>query len=65
MSTAVPEKPPVANGDTCEVVGGVHAGKRGVVQDLKTSRQGHVTITVAPADGPRFKTLARNVVRLG
>jgi len=40
---------------------GTHAGKSGVVQDCNTRRTGHVTITVALADGLRFKTLARNV----
>lgn len=49
------------NGDTCLVVGGTHKGKAGVVADLKTSRSGAVTITVAQANGDRFKTLAKNV----
>lgn len=52
----------IADGDTCEVVGGTHAGKSGVVRDIKTSKTGHLTITVVQADGERFKTLARNVV---
>jgi ribosomal protein S4E len=49
------------DGARCEVIGGIHAGKRGVVRDINTSRTGHVTITVEQADGERFKTLARNV----
>lgn len=32
------------------------------VPDMKTSKTGHVTITVVRADGQRFKTLAKNVV---
>jgi ribosomal protein S4E len=51
----------VADGDWCVVTGGTHKGKAGIVEDLKTSRTGHATITVRPADGVRFKTLARNV----
>ena len=50
------------NGDHCLVVGGTHAGRSGTVRDIKTSKTGHVTITVVPATGERFKTLARNVV---
>jgi ribosomal protein S4E len=51
----------VADGDYCVAVGGTHAGKSGVVQDKKTSKSGHVTITVSQDNGVRFKTLARNV----
>ena len=51
------------DGDRCEVVGGTHKGKSGTVTDIKTSKTGHVTITVVQKDGVRFKTLARNVVR--
>jgi ribosomal protein S4E len=50
------------DGAKCKVVGGTHAGKLGVVRDIKTSATGHVTITVVQADGERFKTLAKNVV---
>jgi ribosomal protein S4E len=53
----------VRNGDRCIVETGTHAGKSGVVQDRNTSKTGHVTITVAQADGARFKTLAKNVSR--
>jgi ribosomal protein S4E len=49
------------DGSKCKVVGGTHAGKSGVVRDVKTSPTGHVTITVVQATGERFKTLARNV----
>jgi ribosomal protein S4E len=52
----------VSDGDHCVVVGGTHAGRSGIVQDRKTSKTGHVTITVREAGGERFKTLARNVV---
>jgi len=46
----------------CRVVDGTHAGKSGIVRDMKTSKTGHVTITVVQADGERFKTMAKNVV---
>lgn len=49
------------DGDRCKVIGGVHVGKSGKVTDIKTSKTGHVTITVVQADGERFKTLAKNV----
>ena len=52
----------VSNEDRCRVVGGTHAGRSGIVQDRKTSKTGHVTITVREESGERFKTLARNVV---
>ncbi|MFL6736325.1 MAG: KOW motif-containing protein [Sphingomonas sp.] len=55
----------VRNGDQCTVVTGTHAGKSGIVEDLNTSKTGHVTITVRKDDGERFKTLARNVRRAG
>jgi ribosomal protein S4E len=50
----------VRNGDSCTVIAGTHAGKSGTVEDLKTSKTGHATITVRQADGVRFKTLAKN-----
>jgi ribosomal protein S4E len=50
------------DGATCKVTGGTHAGKSGTVTDIKTSKTGHVTITVVQRDGERFKTLAKNVV---
>ena len=52
----------VRNGDQCLVIGGTHAGCSGTVEDRKTSKTGHVTITVREANGERFKTLARNVI---
>jgi len=48
------------NGDSCIVVGGTHKGKSGTVQDLNTSKTGHITITVLQKNGVRFKTLAKN-----
>ena len=51
----------VVDGDYCQVVAGTHAGKSGVVEDKKVSKTGHLTITVRPENGIRFKTLARNV----
>lgn len=50
------------NGDQCTVVGGTHQGKSGIVQDLNTSKTGHITITVLLENGVRFKTLGKNVV---
>ncbi len=52
----------LSDGARCQVVGGTHAGKSGVVRDIKTGKTGHVSITVVQANGVRFKTLARNVV---
>jgi len=51
----------VKDGARCKVVGGTHNGKSGVIRDIKTSKTGHITITVVQADGERFKTLAKNV----
>jgi ribosomal protein S4E len=51
----------VTNGDNCEVIAGTHKGRRGTVEDMRTSKTGAVTITVREASGERFKTLARNV----
>lgn len=58
-----PDNPPkgLKDGAKCKVIGGVHAGKSGVVRDINTSKTGHLTITVVQSDGERFKTLARNV----
>jgi ribosomal protein S4E len=55
----------VRDGDRCDVVGGTHAGKSGVVRDVNTSKTGHVTITVVRSNGVKFKTLAKNVVVRG
>ena len=55
----------VRDGELCEVVRGTHKGKRGIVRDSRTSKTGHVTITVVQHDGERFKTLARNVTHIG
>lgn len=49
------------DGDRCTVVAGRHAGKEGIVRDVRTSPTGHVTITVVQPGGERFKTLARHV----
>lgn len=53
------------DGARCNVTGGVHAGKSGIVRDIKTSKTGHVTITVVQSNGERFKTLAKNVTLKG
>lgn len=49
------------NGDQCKVIGGTHTGKSGIVQDLNTSKTGHITITIVQKDGVRFKTLGKIV----
>jgi ribosomal protein S4E len=50
------------DGDQCKVVAGTHVGKFGTVRDIKTSKTGHITITVEQKNGVRFKTLGKNVV---
>lgn len=60
MKTKLPTEP--NDGEYCLVTGRTHAGKSGIVRDIKTSKSGHVTITVVPTSGERFKTLAKNVV---
>ena len=52
----------VNDGDFCEVIGGTHTGKSGIARDIKSSKSGHVTITIVQSNGERFKTLAKNVV---
>lgn len=58
-------KPPseLKDGAHCAVVGGVHVGKSGAVEDMKSSKTGAITITVRQKNGVRFKTLAKNVVQ--
>lgn len=51
----------IKDGDLCNVIGGTHKGKQGVIRDLNVSKTGHLTITVVQQDGVRFKTLAKNV----
>jgi ribosomal protein S4E len=60
MKTKTPEE--LKDGDQCTVVGGTHKGKSGTVHDIKTSKLGHISITVKQANGVRFKTLGRSVV---
>jgi ribosomal protein S4E len=50
------------DGDNCQVIGGTHKGKSGIVKDINTSKTGHITITVVQENGVRFKTLGRNVI---
>jgi ribosomal protein S4E len=57
--TTVADK--LTDGAQCKVPGGTHAGKSGVVRDIKTGKTGHVSITVVQVSGIRFKTLAKNV----
>ncbi len=59
MKSKAPGK--LRDGAHCQVIGGTHAGKSGVVRDIKTSKTGQVTITVVQRNGDRIKTLARNV----
>jgi ribosomal protein S4E len=54
----------VVDGAQCKVVDGVHAGKSGIIRDIKTGKTGYVSITVVQANGERFKTLAKNVLIL-
>lgn len=54
-------QPAVVDGAKCKVIGGVHTGKSGTIRDIKTSKTGHVTVTVVQSSGERFKTLAKNV----
>jgi ribosomal protein S4E len=63
----VPPKsdPKVKDGAGCEVVRGTHAGKSGVISDIKTGKTGYVSITVTQTNGVRFKTLAKNVTITG
>jgi len=58
------EKSPfmIVDGVQCKVINGVHAGKSGIVRDIKTGKTGHISITVVQSNGERFKTLAKNVV---
>jgi len=50
------------DGDLCRVIAGTHIGKCGTVTDIKTSKTGHITITVVQKSSVRFKTLGKNVV---
>ena len=59
MKSTKPSK--LVDGARCTVIGGTHKGKSGTVTDIKTSKTGHVTITVVQSNGERFKTLAKNV----
>ena len=53
------------DGDKCDVIGGTHKGKSGILRDVNTSKGGNVTVSVVQENGVRFKTLGRNVsVRL-
>ena len=58
----MPQPRKLTEGVFCHVVSGTHAGKSGTVHDIKTSKTGHVTITVKQKSGVRFKTLARNIM---
>ncbi len=59
MANKTPEE--LKDGDECTVINGTHKGKAGTVHDIKTSKTGHITITVKQENGVRFKTLGRNV----
>ncbi len=50
------------DGAQCEVIGGTHVGKSGIVRDINISKTGHLTITVVQSNGERFKTLGKNVL---
>lgn len=51
----------LADGDSCKVIGGTHAGKSGIVRDINLSKTGALTITVVQKSGVKFKTLGKNV----
>jgi len=55
----------VTDGANCNVIGGTHKGKSGIVRDINTSKGGNITITVVQSNGIRFKTLAKNVEIIG
>ena len=57
----MPSQTKLKDGDFCRVVAGTHAGKSGTVHDIKTSKTGHLTVTVKKKSGERFKTLAKNL----
>ncbi len=59
MTSKTPEQ--LKDGDQCTVIGGTHISKTGTVRDIKTSKTGHITITVEQKNGVRFKTLGKNV----
>ncbi len=61
MNTKDKKAVKLKDGDQCKVIAGTHAGKSGTVTDIKTSKTGHITITVVQKNGDRFKTLGRNV----
>ena len=50
------------DGAECKVIGGIHAGKSGIIRDIKTGKTGHISITVVQSNGVKLKTLAKNVV---
>lgn len=54
----------IKDGAHCKVIAGTHAGKSGVVRDIKMSKTGYMTITVVQSNGERFKTLAKNITIL-
>ena len=54
-------KKQLTDGNFCNVIGGTHKGKSGIVRDIHTSKGGNVTITVVQNNGVRFKTLGKNV----
>ena len=57
-----PSSNTLKDGSQCQVVGGTHAGKSGIVTDIKTGKTGFVSITVVQSNKDRFKTLAKNVI---
>jgi ribosomal protein S4E len=65
MKTKSSNENKLKDGVQCNVIDGKHAGKSGLVRDIKTGKTGYVSITVVQANGERFKTLAKNVVVVG
>jgi len=50
------------DGDFCQIIAGTHKGKTGIATDFNISKTGHLTITIIPENGVRFKTLGKNAI---
>lgn len=52
------------DGDFCQIIAGTHKGKTGIATDFNISKTGHLTITIIPENGVRFKTLGKNAIAI-
>lgn len=50
------------DGNYCKVILGTYTGKSGIVQDINTSKTGHIIITVLLKDGVRFRTIGKSLL---